>query len=263
MRRLFRNLTFLIAAAMFIGCGSTKIEQQVVLNPNLHTSPPLNLPRLSAPQVLVFTKTAGFRHGSIEKGVATLVELGLENNFKVTQTADSLQFNLPNLKKYKLVVFLNTTMDVLGDVEQKAFERYIQGGGSFMGIHAAADTEYDWPWYGKLVGAYFVSHPKQQHATIQVVDKTHPSTAHLNDNWLHFDEWYNFKNINPDLKVLMMLDETSYEGGENGEYHPIAWYHEFDGGRSFYTGLGHTEEAFDDPDFRAHLLGGINYGLRR
>ena len=160
-------------------------------------------------------------------------------------------------------MFLSTTMDVLGDEQQSAFEKYIQDGGSFMGVHAAADTEYEWPWYNKLVGAYFLSHPKQQTATIDVLDRNHPSTKHLADTWTHFDEWYNYKNINPDLNVLMKLDESSYEGGKNGDNHPIAWYHEYDGGRAFYTGLGHTEEAFDDLNFRQHLVGGIEYCLKR
>lgn len=217
----------------------------------------------STDKVLVFTATNGYRHKSIEKGVATLGELGADHDFEVTQTEDSLQFNLENLQQYKLVVFLSTTQDVLGAEQEEAFKKYINDGGSYMGIHAAADTEYEWPWYGKLVGAYFKSHPKQQDAKIDVLDKSHPATAHLRDSWTHFDEWYNFKNINPEVKVLMKLDESSYKGGENGDNHPIAWYHEFDGGRAFYTGLGHTHEAYDDPDFRKHLLGGISYCLGR
>lgn len=214
-------------------------------------------------QVLVFTKTAGFRHQSIEKGVATLRELGKDNRFEITHTEDSLQFDRDILKKYQLVIFLSTTLDVLGEEQERAFRSFINNGGNYMGIHAASDTEYDWPWYGKLVGAYFKSHPKQQEAKILVVDRTHPSTAHLPPTWSHFDEWYNYKNLNPKVQVLLKLDETSYKGGENGENHPIAWYHQFDGGRAFYTGLGHTEEAYDDPDFRQHLLGGITYCLGR
>jgi len=214
-----------------------------------------------ADQVLVFTATNGYRHKSIEKGVATLKELGKENGFQVLQTEDSLHFTTENLKKYKLVVFLSTTMDVLGQEQETAFKSYINEGGSYLGIHAAADTEYEWPWYGKLVGAYFKSHPKQQQAKIDVVDRSHAATSHLEANWMHFDEWYNYKNINPDIQVIMKLDESSYTGGENGDNHPIAWYHEFDGGRAFYTGLGHTDESYDDPKFRKHLLGGINYCL--
>ncbi len=224
--------------------------------------PPSNTGQKQA-QVLVFTKTSGFRHQSIEKGVATLRELGKLNRFNITQTEDSLQFQEETLSKYQLVIFLSTTLDVLGEEQEQAFRSYINNGGNFMGIHAASDTEYDWPWYGKLVGAYFKSHPKQQEARLIVVDRKHPSTEHLQPTWTHFDEWYNFKSLNPQVRVLIKLDESSYTGGKNGENHPIAWYHEFDGGRAFYTGLGHTEEAYDDPDFRQHLVGGIAYCLGR
>ena len=213
--------------------------------------------------VLVFTKTAGFRHHSIEKGVQTFRELGRKNGFIALQTESGEDFTPQNLKNYKLIVFLNTTMDVLNDAQQKAFESYIKNGGSYLGVHAASDTEYDWPWYGKLVGGYFVSHPEQQKAKIDVLDKTHPSTAHLQDVWMHFDEWYNFKDLNPNVHVLLKLDESSYKGGINGDNHPIAWYHEYDGGRVFYTGLGHTEASYDEPEFRQHLLGGILWCLKR
>jgi type 1 glutamine amidotransferase len=217
-------------------------------------------------QILVFTKTMGYRHKSIEKGVETLKNLGKENNFSVTQTEDSLQFNEANLKKYDLVLFLSTTMDVLGTDQEQAFKNYINSGGNYMGIHAASDTEYGWPWYGKLVGAYFTSHPNDpnvREAKMNVVNREHLSTAHLNDTWVRNDEWYNYDNINPDIEVLIYLDETSYEGGTNGDNHPIAWYQEFDGGRVFYTGGGHTKESYDEPDFQKHLVGGINYCLGR
>lgn len=267
--KLFKSTLAFILLVFIIGCGSTKIVEEVILNPNLHNNP-VRVPQQSVPatkvnkdQVLVFSKTNGYRHSSIAKGVATLVELGTTNSFEVTQTEDSLQFNPANLKKFQLVIFLNTTMDVLGDKEESAFEAYIQNGGSFMGIHAAADTEFDWPWYGKLVGAYFLSHPKQQEAVLEVVDHNHPATKHLASTWTHFDEWYNFKDLNPDVQILMKLDESSYEGGKNGNNHPIAWFHEYDGGRAFYTGLGHTEEAYDDLNFRQHLIGGIEYCLGR
>ncbi|MBT8285546.1 MAG: ThuA domain-containing protein [Flavobacteriaceae bacterium] len=217
----------------------------------------------TAPEILVFTKTEGYRHKAIEKGVRTLQELSKANSFSVTQTENSNDFNKDNLSQYSLVIFLSTTLDVLNEEQQQSFTQYINQGGNYMGVHAATDTEYDWPWYGKLVGAYFKSHPEQQQASIEVVDRTHASTAHLGETWIHFDEWYNFKELNPDVKVLMQLDESSYSGGENGDFHPIAWYHEYEGGRSFYTGLGHTEEAYDDPDFQKHLLGGIFYCLGR
>ncbi|MGD1947982.1 MAG: ThuA domain-containing protein [Croceivirga sp.] len=214
--------------------------------------------------VLVFTKTEGFRHENIEKGVKTLRELGRENGFIVLQTETSEDFNTENLKNFRLVVFLSTTGDVLNDVQQKAFEDYIRNGGAFMGIHAASDTEYDWPWYGKLVGAYFAGHPQgTPTAKINVVDKSHPSTANLSDVWERTDEWYNFKNLNPEVNVLLNLDETSYEGGTNGENHPFAWYHEYDGGRSFFTGGAHTKASFDEPAFRQHLLGAMEWCLGR
>lgn len=132
-----------------------------------------------------------------------------------------------------------------------------------MGIHAAADTEFDWPWYGRLVGGYFVDHPEIQQAKIRLVDGDHPATAHLPELWTRTDEWYNYKDFNPNVHVLLNLEESSYKGGSNGENHPIAWYHEFEGGRAFYTGLGHTEESYDEPAFRQHLLGGLQWCLRR
>ncbi|MEO0572928.1 MAG: ThuA domain-containing protein [Bacteroidota bacterium] len=214
--------------------------------------------------VLVYTKTEGYRHKNIEKGVKTLRELGRENGFIVLQTQTAEDFNTNNLKNFRLVVFLSTTGDVLNGEQERAFENYLKSGGAFMGIHAASDTEYDWPWYGKLVGAYFESHPKgTPTAKINVVDKSHPSTVHLPDVWERTDEWYNFKNINPNVTVLLNLDESSYEGGTNGGNHPIAWYHEFDGARSFFTGGGHTEASFDEPEFRQHLLGGMEWCLGR
>lgn len=216
--------------------------------------------------VLVFTKTEGFRHESIATGVKALREMGRKNNFIVLRTESSEDFNPENLANYNLVVFLSTTMDVLDDSEQKAFEGYIKSGGSFLGIHAASDTEYDWPWYGKLVGGYFESHPNNPNvleAKINVLSKEHSSTSHLNETWKRSDEWYNFKNLNPDVTVVMNLDEGSYDGGTNGDSHPIAWYHEYDGGRAYYTGGGHTNESYSEPDFRQHLLGAIEWCLGR
>jgi type 1 glutamine amidotransferase len=134
-----------------------------------------------------------------------------------------------------------------------------------VGVHAATDTEFDWPWFGKLVGAYFVKHPAQQVAELNVINRKTISTAHLPEIWKRKDEWYNFKDISIDLNVLININENSYNGGSNGANHPMAWYHDFEGGRSFYTGLGHTEESYTDPLFLQHLLGGIQYamGLKR
>jgi type 1 glutamine amidotransferase len=128
-----------------------------------------------------------------------------------------------------------------------------------VGIHAATDTEYDWPWYNKLAGAYFESHPKQQNAVLQVVNNTHPPTSFLPNRWQRYDEWYNFKKPEPDVKVLLKIDETTYEGGKMNNNHPMAWYHAYDGGRAFYTALGHTDASYSEPLFLRHVLAGIQY----
>ncbi|WP_295116686.1 ThuA domain-containing protein [uncultured Chitinophaga sp.] len=216
----------------------------------------------SGPRVLVFMKTAAYHHESIPAGAAAIIELGKKNGFAVDTTSDASWFKEDKLKKYQAVIFLSTTGNVLNSTQQVAFERYIQAGGGFMGIHAAADTEYEWPWYNKLVGAYFKSHPHDPNvlkATVNVTDTAHPAMKGLPANWERTDEWYSYKSINPAVKVLAKLDENTYEGGENGDNHPIAWYHEYDGGRAFYTGGGHTAESYAEPLFLQHLLGGIQY----
>jgi len=215
------------------------------------------------PVVLVFSKTNGFRHQSIPFGVEAIKRLGDANKFSVDATEDSLAFTDENLAKYKAVIFLSPTGNVLGEAEQKALEKFIQKGGGFVGIHAATDCEYDWPWYVKMVGASFLSHPAQQMAKLVVVDKNNKATKHLPEIWERKDEWYNFKNMNPDVHPILKIDETSYKGGQNGENHPMAWYHDYDGGRAFYTELGHTNESFSEPFFLQHLLGGIQYALKR
>lgn len=214
-------------------------------------------------RVLVFSKTAGFHHDAIPDGIAAIQKLGMENGFAVDSTTDSTKFNPDNLKKYNAVIFLSTTQNVLGDAEQAAFEKYIQAGGGFVGVHAATDTEYDWPWYNKLVGAQFKSHPKQQDAVLNIVDTSFIATKHLPHVWKRWDEWYNFKSLQLDnnVHVLITIDENSYQGGENGSFHPMSWYHSFDGGRAFYTELGHTKESYQDPLYLQHLLGGIMYAI--
>lgn len=211
--------------------------------------------------LLVFTKTEGWRHKSIPAGVQALKELGDENGFSIDHTEDATCFNTDNLARYDAIIFLNTTGDVLNEQQQDAFEQFVSDGGGYVGIHSASDTEYDWSWYGELVGTYFDSHPKIQEATIRVVNTSHPSTEHLPNKWVRTDEWYNFKHIQDHINVLAYLDESTYEGGKNGEKHPIAWYHETKGGRAFYTAGGHTSDSYSEPLFRKHLLGGIRYVL--
>ncbi|MCT2593503.1 ThuA domain-containing protein [Streptomyces sp. N2-109] len=209
--------------------------------------------------VLVFSKTAGYRHGSIPDGIAAIERMGKQNGFKVDATEDASRFTPENLERYDAVVWLSTTGDVLNDTQQTAFQEYIRSGGGYVGVHAAADTEYDWPWYGELTGAWFDSHPEIQGVTVNVEDHDHPATAHLGDTWQREDELYNYKsNPREKTRVLATLDEGTYTGGNMGD-HPITWCQDFEGGRSFYTGLGHTNESFTEPEYQQHLLGGIQY----
>ncbi|GAA0388160.1 hypothetical protein GCM10009541_33970 [Micromonospora gifhornensis] len=210
--------------------------------------------------VLVFSKTAGFRHDSIPTGIAAIQQLGATNGFTVDTTEDGAAFTDENLARYEAVIWLSTTGDVLNAEQQEAFERYIQAGGGYAGIHAASDTEYNWPWYGELVGAYFANHPANQTATVKVEDPAHESTAHLPERWSRYDEWYNFRtNPRGKVHVLATLDERSYSPGAGamGHDHPIAWCRDYDGGRTWYTGGGHTRESYAEPEFLQHLLGGI------
>lgn len=213
-------------------------------------------------KILVFSKTAGFRHkDAIAAGKKYLLEMGRDNKFGVDTTEKADVFTTENLKQYAAVVFLCTTGNVLNDDQQNAFKHFIQSGGGYVGLHSASDTEYDWPWFGELNGAYFKSHPKQQEAVFHVIESNHAATAHLPQVWKRFDELYNFKWIGTDLKVLITIDESSYNGGANGENHPMAWYHNFDGGRAFYTALGHDHKSWEDDMYRKHVLGGIQYAL--
>ena len=208
--------------------------------------------------VLVFSKTTGFRHDSIPQGIAALEALGAEHGFAVDRTEDAARFSDAVLAPYKVVVFLNTTGDVLDTGEKAAFERYIRSGGGFVGVHSASDTEYGWPWYGRLIGTWFASHPQIQRATVHIADPDHPSMKGLPLLWERTDEWYNFRsNPRGAVQVLATLDEATYSGGAMGADHPIAWCHEMEGGRSWYTAMGHTQESYAEPLFRLHLLGGI------
>jgi type 1 glutamine amidotransferase len=208
--------------------------------------------------VLVFSKTTGFRHDSIPQGIAAIEALGAEHGFAVETTEDAARFSDAVLARYKVVVFLSTTGDVLDTGEKAAFERYIRSGGGFVGIHSASDTEYGWPWYGRLVGTWFASHPQIQRATVHIANPDHPSTKGLPALWERTDEWYNFlSNPRGAVQILATLDEATYSGGAMGADHPIVWCQEIEGGRSWYSAMGHTKESYAEPLFRLHLLGGI------
>jgi cytochrome c len=209
-------------------------------------------------RALVFSKTAGFRHDAIPDGIAAVQKLGQEHNFTVDATEDAAAFTDANLARYQVVIFMSTTGDVLDDTQQAAFERYVRAGGGYAGVHAASDTEYGWAWYGSLVGAYFKQHPAIQQATVKVEDPAHPSTQGLPTLWSRNDEWYDYQsNPRAGVHVLAELDEKSYTGGTMGADHPITWCQDYDGGRSWYTGLGHTKESYTEPNFLHLLLGGI------
>jgi type 1 glutamine amidotransferase len=214
------------------------------------------------PRILVFSETAGFRHDSIPAGIQAVTSLGAGNGFAVDATEDPRAFTDANLAVYRAVVFLSTTGNILDDAQRAAFQRYIEAGNGYVGVHSASDTGYDWPWYGGLVGAYFDDHPDIQPAVLHVEDHTHPSTLDLPSSWSRTDEWYDFRTNPrdaPGIHVLITLDESSYSGGQMGADHPWSWYHAYDGGRAWYTAGGHTIESFSEDLFLQHLLGGIQY----
>lgn len=216
-------------------------------------------------KILVFSKTGAFRHASIPAAITALKKLAADHNVTADFTEDATVFNDANLAQYDAVVFLLTTGEILNDSQQAAFERYIRSGGGYVGVHSASDTEYNWAWYGALVGAYFDrvhGHSSVVQATIDVVDHTQPSTTMLPAHWVRTDEWYNFAtNPSGHVHVLMTIDERTYKGGVMGPNHPIAWYHDYDGGRAWYTAMGHTSESYSEPLFLAHLWGGITYAM--
>lgn len=216
---------------------------------------------VDATRVLLFSETRGYRHDAIETALLALQQLATSADVQTVSEGDSAGvFTDANLANYDAVVWVLTSGDVLDADEQSAFERFIRAGGGYAGIHAASDTEYEWPWYGRLVGAYFARHPVIQTASQTVEDGSHPSTAHLGSTWIRTDEWYDYsENPRERVNVLLSLDENTYSDGGMGGDHPSAWYHAYDGGRSWYTGGGHTIASYAESVFRAHLLGGLLY----
>lgn len=209
------------------------------------------------PRVLIFSKTAGFRHDSIPTAVQTLQRLASEQGLQAEYSEDATRFSDANLTRYRAVVFASTTGDVLDEAQQAAMQRFIRKGGGYMGVHAAADTEYDWPWYGQLVGAWFHSHPAGLQSSLVRPERDGRATGTA---WPVRDELYNYRdNPRPRVQVLATLDEGRYAGGTMGADHPITWRHAFDGGRSWYTGLGHDAALYADPDFLEQLRQGLRY----
>ena len=212
----------------------------------------------SAPlHVLIYSKTKAYRHECIEPGGKALQTYLQSKGILSTMTEDSTVFHPDRLKAFDVVMFFQTTGNVLDSVQQVHFQNYFKSGKGFVGVHAASDTEYDWPWYGQLVGAYFSSHPDIQPAAIIKTDTAHLTCKHLPDRWNRTDEWYNFKQIPSNVNVVLKIDEATYQGGTHGDPHPMSWYHTFDGGRSFYTAMGHTVESYKDTMFLEHVAQGV------
>ncbi len=218
-------------------------------------------------KALLFTKTAGWHHKSINEGVDAIRYLGERHQFQVDWEEMAWRFTDENLEQYDVIIFLSTTGDVLNDEQQAAMKRFIQSGKGFVGIHAASDTEYEWEWFTQLVGRMFVIHPANQTARLHVVDRNFPGMERMPDSFLFTDEWYTFTDEKVEgLNYLLTIDEDSYDPSADwgdkksdgmGDFHPISWYHEFDGGRSFYTAMGHMEKTYDDWLFLEHIYGGI------
>jgi len=220
-----------------------------------------------APSVLVFSRTTGFRHASIVDGVSALGTLAMARGWELVATEEPSVFDDDaGVAPFNVVVFLCTSGDVLDSDQEATLERFVRAGNGWVGIHSASDTEYTWPFYGGLVGAYFREHPEIQEARVRVETAEHPSTATLPATFLRIDEWYAFlTNPRPNVTVLLTLDESSYVPGTStmGTDHPIAWFHDYEGGRAFYTALGHTRESYAEPNFLAHVAGAIEWAAGR
>jgi uncharacterized protein len=217
-------------------------------------------------KILLFTKTDGFHHESINEGVTAIKQLAARHAFSVDWQENATVFNDEQLKNYSAVIFLNTTGNILNEEQQTAFEKFIKSGKGFVGIHSASDTEYEWAWYTKMVGMMFKIHPQQQSAYLKVEDSNFPGMERFPKKLLWTDEWYEFgERKSNDLKFLVSVDEKSYDtkakwGTNEGKpmgFHPISWYHNYDGGRAFYTALGHIPLVYSDQTFLDHVYGGI------
>ncbi len=220
------------------------------------------------PKILVFSKTGGFRHSSIPVGIQAIRELGATLGYEIDATEDSTRFSESGLAPYAAVVFMSTTGNVLDSKGEAAFERFIAAGKGFVGVHAAADTEYEWPFYRTLVGRQFVQHPEHQKGTILPIESDFPGMAGFGDSLRIFEEWYEYTEpYADDLTYLYRVDTMSYSqrgwkgASKMGAFHPLGWYHEHGGGRAFYTGIGHMDETYAMPFFREHLAAGLAWAV--
>lgn len=238
-----RLLLVILCTVLLAGCRNATPEPG-------STQPPVQ-------KVLILTKTNGFRHTSIETGITMFLNNATAWNISPVVVAGTSAFAGNGLDAYDVIVLLNTTGDIFNADEQLILQQFVRRGGGVLAIHAATDAEYDWPWYGQMLGAWFDNHPAIQPAICKVQVSQHPAVTSLPQLWQRTDEWYNFKQLLPDNNVLITVDETSYTGGTHGATHPISWYRYFDGGKVFYTAMGHTEEAYSDPLFKEHIKGAL------
>jgi type 1 glutamine amidotransferase len=225
------------------------------------------------PRVLVYQKNGkGFVHDNLEASATAIRELGAEHGFAVDVSSDPAVFTDHSLKAYRALVFANTNNEgFASDAQREAFQRYLRGGGGFVGIHSSTGSERTWEWFQKMQGARFLRHPPMQKFSIRVVDPSHPATAHLASPWTWEDECYFFTNLNPDIHVLMAAElegltdpqRLSQPGASLHGVHPLAWCHHFEGARVFYTALGHRKDSYRDPVFRRHLAGGMLWALNQ
>jgi len=210
--------------------------------------------------VLAFSKTERYRHESIESGKTSLRKLADENNFHIDFSEDASVFNKDKLTQYNVIIFLCTSGNILDANEETALRKFIENKGGLVGIHSATDTEYDWDWYSELIGTHNKGKEEIHKAVVRIVDKDHPSTKDLPYTWEVEDEWCTFANkLADNIKVLAIVDEIVFEGQEKVLFNPYCWYHEFDGGRAWFTVGGHKTENYSDPLFMKHILGGIKY----
>ncbi|HTE30386.1 MAG TPA: ThuA domain-containing protein [Chryseolinea sp.] len=226
----------------------------------------------SPKKILIYTHNGkGYVHENIAASVEALKKLSKENGYDAQSTDDPAVFTPENMKTFSCIIFSSTNNEAFETEEQKqAFVNYIHGGGGFVGIHSASGSERQWPWFSAMLGGKFVRHPELQKFTIKVIDKKHASTTFLGDTWAWEDECYYTNQLNPDIHVLLAADLTTikddkkveYPGNTFGDYFPLAWYHEFEGGREFYTALGHKAEYYKDEKFLKHILGGIRWSMK-
>jgi type 1 glutamine amidotransferase len=253
----YRAGVVLVTAWLLAGCSGESRPST--------TSPtgPQSVSPGSPIRVMMLTATAGFRHDSIPAARDVMNAMASSSGeFTVTMTEDVSAITASTLAGYDVLFFALTTGELPFDSEQKAaILNFVSGGKGFLGVHSATDTLYDWPDYGRLVGAYFMAHPWTQSATVLVENQAHPSTVGLGDRFTLTEEFYTFReNPRPRVQVLLRLDPSSV--GTTGDY-PLAWTQSYGAGRAYYNALGHFAETWRDPRFQRQVAGALRWAAGR